>query len=197
MSIRSLLLLALSALLLAACGPGNTIRLQDPAPAPGVIPSPDATTIAVVAFADKRENSSAIGERRDMSAFTTTDNVARWVSMALAEELRAAGYQVSYALSFDQAQHAVPDYLVQGSLLKAWLKEESATELHTDIKARFSLANKQKVVVRETVSANQQHTGLPSNTAAEELMTTTVQDLVKTMVEKIKASASLKKKKKK
>ena len=194
MPIRLLCLLALSSLLLAACGPGNTVRLQDPATAKGVMPAPNSPTVAIVAFDDKRDDTSIIGERRDNSAFTTTDNVSRWVSMALAEELRAIGYQVSYALSFDQARHAVPDYMIQGSVLKVWLKEDSATSLNTDLKAKFSLANKQKVVVRETVTASQQHTGLPSNSAAENLLCNTVQDLVRTMVEKIRGSIRTKKK---
>ena len=194
MPIRALILLALSTLLLAACGPGNTIRLVDPAPAQGVMPSPNAPSVAVVAFADKRADSSAIGERRDKSAFTTSDDAARWVSMAVAEELRAAGYQVSYALSFDQAQHAVPDYIVQGSLLKAWLEEESMTSINTTLSAKYSLANKQKVILRETVNANQTHGGVPSNTATEELLTNTVQDLAKTMTQKISATIGTKKK---
>ena len=193
MPIRTLLLLVLSSLLLAACGPSNTVRLVDPTPAQGAIPSPTAPTIAVVACADTRDDSSAVGERRDKSAFISNDAATRWVSMALAEELRALGYQVSYALSFDQAQHAVPDYLVRGSVLKVWLKEESATELNTDLKAKFSLANKQKVVARETVSASQKHTGLPSGSAAEELLTSTVRDLAATMAQKIKAVVGTKK----
>lgn len=194
MALRSLLLLVMSTFLLAACGPGNTVRLLDPQTAKGVMPAPNAPTVAVVGFADKRVETYSVGERRDKSAFTTDDNVARWVSMALAEELRSAGYQVSYALSFDQAQHARPDYMVRGEVLKVWLQEVSATELQTELKAKFSLANKQKVVVRETVNANQQHTGLPSGSAAEKLLADTLQDLVKTMSEKILATVATKKK---
>lgn len=195
MAIRSLLLLVMSAFLLVACGPGNTVRLLDPPMAKGVMPAPNAPTVAVVAFADKRVDTYSVGERRDKSAFTTSDDAARWVSMAVAEELRAAGYQVSYALSFDQAQHAQPDYLVRGDVIKVWLQEESSTSLQTELKAKFSLANKQKVVVRETVNANQQHTGLPSGSAAEKLLADTVKDLVKTMSEKIIATIGTKKKK--
>ena len=74
--------------LLAACGPSNNVRLLPPPPLDAsVLPAPNAPRVTVVAFEDKRMDQTVIGTRRDNSAFVTTDNVAQWISKALADEV--------------------------------------------------------------------------------------------------------------
>ena len=84
-----LLWLVLSlAILCAACGPGNTVRLIPPPALSGQsLPAPNAPSICVVNFEDERSDEFSVGVRRDGSAFTTNQNVSEWISRALADEL--------------------------------------------------------------------------------------------------------------
>ena len=117
----------LAVLLLSACGPSNNVRLLPPPPLDAsVLPAPNAPRVSVVTFADKRTDQSALGVRRDNSAFVTSDDVAQWISRALADELARNGMQVTFALNVGQARSGNPDYLVTGQVDEAWLRETSA-----------------------------------------------------------------------
>lgn len=69
-------------------------------------------------FEDKRMDQTVIGTRRD-SSFVTTDNVAQWISKALADELARNGMQVSYSASVNEARKGNPDFMVTSRLIKA------------------------------------------------------------------------------
>ena len=169
----------LAVLLLSACGPSNNVRLLPPPPLDAsVLPAPNAPRVSVVTFADKRTDQSALGVRRDNSAFVTSDDVAQWISRALADEL---------------ARNGNPDYLVTGQVDEAWLRETSATDLATNLRVNYVLANRQGRLLRESLSSSQSRTGLPSGAAAENLMLETLRDLVKPMAQKIVQTIQAKK----
>ncbi|MDR2572965.1 MAG: hypothetical protein LBC94_01245 [Desulfovibrio sp.] len=173
-------------LLLAACGPSNNVRLlpQPPLDA-AVLPAPNAPTITVVTFSDSRSDRTSLGVRRDNSAFVTSDSVADWVSRALADELARNGMQVSYASTFKQARNGNPDYMVTGELNSLWLKEISATELSTELRVTYYLANRQKRLLKDSFNSAQSRTGLPTSSAAENLLLDTLRDLAKPVAHKV------------
>lgn len=184
----------LAVLLLAACGPSNNVRLLSPPPLDAsTLPAPNAPRVSVVIFADKRADQTSLGQRRDNSAFVTADNVAQWMSKALADELARNGLQVSYAVSVSQARSGNPDYLVTGEVDEAWLRETSATEMSTNLRVNYVLANRQGRLLRESLNSSQSRTGLPSGAAAENLMLETLRDLVKPMARKIVQTIEAKK----
>ncbi|MGE9984101.1 hypothetical protein [Desulfovibrio sp. SGI.169] len=176
----------LTTLLLSACGPSNNVRLLPPPPLDAsVLPAPNAPRISVVTFVDKRQDQSALGVRRDKSAFVTSDDVSQWISRALADELARNGMQVTFALNVNQARSGNPDYLVTGQVEEAWLREVSATDISTHLRVSYALANRQGRMMHESLNASQSRTGLPSGAAADNLMLETLRDLVKPMAQKI------------
>jgi hypothetical protein len=179
---------------LSACGPSNNVRLlpQPPLDA-AVLPAPGAPTISVVTFADNRPDRTSLGVRRDGSAFVTSDNMADWVSRALADELGRNGMQVSYSTSTKQARNGNPDYMVTGELNALWLKEVSATELSTELHVTYYLASRQKRILKDSFNSAQARTGLPTSSAAENLLLDTLRDLVKPVARKIVQSVEGKK----
>lgn len=180
--------------LLAACGPSNNVRLLPPPPLDAsVLPAPNAPRVTVVAFEDKRMDQTVIGTRRDNSAFVTTDNVAQWISKALADELARNGMQVSYSLSVNEARKGNPDFMVTGQIDEANIRETSTTDMSTSLRANYVLANRQARIMRESLNASQSRTGLPSGSAADNLMLETLCDLVKPMAHKIVQTIEAKK----
>ncbi|WP_304473226.1 hypothetical protein [uncultured Desulfovibrio sp.] len=175
----------LAALLLAACGPSNNVRLLPPPLDASVLPAPSAPRVSVVTFADQRQDQSALGVRRDKSAFVTGDDVPQWISRALADELARNGMQVTFALNVNQARSGNPDYLVTGQVDEVWLREASATDISSTLRVSYVLANRQGRLLRESLNASQSRSGLPSGAAADNLMLETLRDLVKPMAQKI------------
>ncbi len=191
--LRIVLCISLLALL-AACGPSNNVRLLPPPPLDAsVLPAPNAPRVTVVTFEDKRMDQTVIGTRRDNSAFVTTDNVAQWISKALADELARNGMQVSYSLSVNEARKGNPDFLVTGQIDEANIRETSTTDMSTSLRANYVLANRQARILRESLNASQSRTGLPSGSAADNLMLETLRDLVKPMAQKIVQTIEAKK----
>ncbi len=174
-------------LLLSACGPSNTVHLVPLKPASNVLPTPSSSTIAVVQFADKRVDTSALGMRRDKSYFTTMDSPTEWISKAIADHIGAQGYQVSYATSAAEAIKGNPDYILTGSLEKLDIQENSATSFETTIRAKYVLSNREKKLVLETLTANQSKTSLPSSSAVESLLGDTLKDIINPMFQKVQS----------
>ena len=180
--------------LLAACGPSNNVRLLPPPPLDAsVLPSPNAPRVTGVTFEDKRMDQTVVGTRRDNSAFVTSDTVAQWISKALADELARNGMQVSYSLSVNEARKGNPDFLVTGQIDEANIRETSTTDMSTSLRANYVLANRQARIMRESLNASQSRTGLPSGSAADNLMLETLRDLVKPMAQKIVQTIEAKK----
>ncbi|MBO4368570.1 MAG: hypothetical protein J5803_00495 [Desulfovibrio sp.] len=180
-----LVFLFLATGLLSACGPGNEIKLLAlDQPDVSVLPKPNAPTVTVVEFNDDRSDTSSIGQRRDKSAFLTSESPTLWISHALADCLARHGVQVSYATSFEQARKANPDYIVTGKLLRLWIKEPSATYLETNIEAQFTLANRTKHLCRETHKAQSSRSWPASSSQTENMLRDTMQDLVEPYADK-------------
>ena len=149
--------------------------------------------MTVVMFEDKRMDQTTLGQRRDKSAFVTGDNVPQWISKALADELARNGLQISYSGSVTEARKGNPDYLVTGQVDEAWIAETSSTDMNTSLRVNYVLANRQARLVRESLNASQSRTGLPSGSAADNLMLETLRDLVKPMARKIVQTIETKK----
>ncbi|MBD5417946.1 MAG: hypothetical protein HDR50_09925 [Desulfovibrio sp.] len=189
-----LLALLGAVLLLSACGPSNTVRLLPPPPLDAsVLPAPNAPSVSVVNFEDKRVDTASIGVRRDGSAFTTSGDVAEWISRALADELARSGFQVTFAANVNQARSGNPDYLVTGQVDEVWLKENSSMEISSQMRVKCALANRKGRLWSESTNASQSRSGLPSGSTADNLLLDTLRDLVKPMAQKIVQTIDAKK----
>lgn len=187
--IRRLPLFALLvfALLFAACGPSNTIHLK-PLKHTGdnILPTPSSVSLTVVKFADKREDKSSLGLRRDQSYFTTMDNASEWVTRAIADRFASAGYQASYAGSPSEARKGSADYVLTGSIEELVVRESSATSYEVSMRVRFVLADRNdKVVKIETLSSSSSRTTIPTSSSVENLLGETLKGIVDPMFDKI------------
>lgn len=189
MKIAIMAAFALISLALSACGPGNTVRLL-PAPAlqASSLPAPNAPSISVVAFADKQLDPEIIGKRRDGSAFTTSGDVAQWISRALADELARKGMRVTFAMDTSQARSGSPDYLITGVVEQVWLNESSSVELVAQMRVQCSLANRKGKLWTETTNSSQTYGGLLTRGSADNLLLDTLRDLVQPVAQKILAT---------
>lgn len=138
----------------------------------------------MVEFTDTRKDRNAIGLRRDQSAFTTMDNPTRWISHALADALAREGVMVSYAKSFDQARKANPDFMVTGKLERLWLNEPSTTYLETIVGAQFTIANREKHLLRENNKSQSSRNWPSTKSQVEEMLRDTMRDLVEPIAKK-------------
>lgn len=182
------LLMLSSAFLLSACGPGNTVRLMYTPPAIGsVLPSPGAHTVTVVIFDDQRPQPTVIGTKRDGSSVSPNTQVADWVARSLSDELARQGLQVSYATSLSQAKAAKPDYIVTGVVREVWLKETNPTQMDVVVRMSINVAGHSGTVFNETLSATQDRQGLPSASAAENLLSEALRNILSPAAQKIAA----------
>ena len=131
--------------------------------------------------------------RRDGSAFTTSGDVAQWISRALADELARSGFLVSFATNVNQARSGNPDYLVTGQVDEVWLKENSSMEISSQMRVKCALANRKGRLWSESCNASQSRSGLPSGSTADNLLLDTLRDLVKPMAQKIVQTIDAKK----
>lgn len=189
-----LVLLAVMAAALAACGPGNTVRLLPPPPVDAsALPAPNAPSVSVVCFGDKRPDPEIVGKRRDGSAFTTSGDVAEWISRALADDLARRGLRVTFAMDTAQARSGNPDYLVTGEVEQAWLTESSAVELTAQLRVQCALASRKGRIWSETTNSSQTTGGLLSGATADNLLQETMRGIVQPVATKIMTSVNTKK----
>lgn len=170
------IILLLLALVCTGCGPSNNVRLLYK-PVVDSLPAPDAKRVVVVEFKDQRQD-TRLGVRRDGSTFMADRDVPVWLSRSLADELTRLGLQVSYAASRKDAAAAQPDFVVTGVVKDVWLKEISTTELSVKMSATVTLTRDGKQILKKVFSAAQSRKGMPSGSAAEELLLDSMQELV-------------------
>lgn len=185
---RNSLLITLLLLIctLAACGPGNSVRLLPPPPlAASSLPPPNAPSVSVVNFSDDRPDQYAIGTRRDGSAFTTGGDVAQWIGRSLADELARRGFRVTFAMDANQARNSNPDYLVTGKVDQVWIRESSALEMSAQMRVNCTLASRKGKLWTETCNSSQSRGTLPSSSAADKLLLDTLDDLLRPIAQKI------------
>lgn len=176
---------------LAACGPGNSVKLLPPPPiAASSLPPPSAPSVSVVNFTESRQEPSVVGQRRDGSAFTTTGDVATWIARAVADELARKGFRVTFSTDARQARNSSPTYLLTGVVNEVWLKEVSATEMSAQMRVTCTLANKAGKLWTESCTSSQSRTSLPSGSNADQLLLDTLSDLLKPITEKIVQTAN-------
>lgn len=189
-----LFLAVFSVFALAACGPGNSVRLLPAPPLEAAsLPAPNAPSVCIVNFGDNRMDPAAVGVRRDGSSFTTTGDVALWISRSLADELARKGFRVTFAMAASQAKSANPDYIVTGVVQEVWLKEASATEMSVQMRMDCTLANRKGKLWTESCSTSQTKTSLPSGSFADNLLLDTMRDLIGPVAQKIYSTIETKK----
>lgn len=172
--------------LLTACGPGNVVRLMYTPPVAGtVLPSPGAPTVTVVIFDDKRPQPTVVGVKRDGASISPNSQVADWVARSLSDELARQGLQVSYATSLSQAKAAKPSFIVTGVVREAWLKEVSPTQMDVVVRMSISVSGVHGVVYSENLSATQDRQGLPTEAAAENLLSEALRNILAPASQKI------------
>lgn len=177
-------LLFFALLLLSACAPPSTVRLMYQPPDASVLPTPGAPRVVVVMFDDPRQDLQ-IGQRRNGSPFIASAPVADWISRNLADELARQGLQVSYATSTTQARAASPDYMVTGSVEKVNIQELGNTDYMATITIKVSLSSKTGRIFSETLNSTQSQQVLPTASIAENLLSSTLHDLLKPLAKKI------------
>ncbi len=180
----------LCAVMLAGCASSNAVRMLYKPADNTILPPPGAPRVTVVQFTDKRKDTNQLGQRRDNSYFIANAPVPEWLSRSLADELARHPLQVSYATTLDQARSGNPDYLVTGVINEVWLKESSATETSASIRANVTVSSRKSRIMNESFSAAQTRKALPSSSTAEELLSDTLQELVRPAANKVEQTIS-------
>ncbi len=180
----SLCAVLLCALTLVGCAPKDTVRLLYAPVTPSVLPAPTAPRVAVVLFEDKR-GKQEIGTRSRGRTFSAATSVPEWISRSLADEISRMGPQVSYAPSIQLAQSARPDYIVTGTVEEVWVKESNPTTYAATVRISFNVANRQGLVYSQNLSSSQEKTGLPNSGMVEELLTSTLREVLGVAASKI------------
>jgi len=179
--VPALLLTALFAL--SACSPSSTVQLlHRPVDAPQ-IPASTAPSISVVQLKDVRPNST-IGVRRDNTSFIPSDSAPEWVTRSLADAFTRLGMRVTYAHSLEAARASQPQYILTGELRELWIRESSITEMSASVQAFISVTGQSGRLVNESLRSSLSRQGVPSSSAAEELLYNTVQELVQSVANK-------------
>lgn len=139
---RNFYLLIVSLLLgalLTGCA-NNVVRLSYPGfPSENIShPPPDAMSVYIVDFENKREK-SAIGERQRGDQILPRTLVERWIALGVKEELSRAGYQAVVVETLSEALTHVPDYIITGEAEDVWLSEHSFARYIGSVRASISL----------------------------------------------------------
>lgn len=171
-------------LALAGCAPKDTVRLLYSPVTSSVLPAPTAPRVAVVLFEDER-GKSEIGVRSGGGVFSAAGSVPEWISRSLASEISRMGPQVSYAPSIQLAQSASPDYIVTGTVNKVWVTESGRLTYSSTVSIRFNVANRQGSVYSQSLSSSQEKTGMPNSDIVEELLTSTLREVLGVAASKI------------
>ena len=174
-SFLSFAVMLFAALALTGCFAKQDVRLLYNTQALEAAPSATAPRIVVEQFDDTR-NTPHIGVRKDGTAFDTSSSVAGWATQAMADELARRGAQVSVALSMAQAQLNQPQYIVGGTVERAWLTEKGMTSYQAEIRVQTRLISKGQSPVTRTFTAQQEKTGLPGMKLAEDTLSGALAD---------------------
>ncbi len=163
----------------------NMLALAYPVPSETIAPDSSAPKICVVLFSDGRDTLE-LGKRRDGGPFFTSFSAVDWVSRALADELAALGYRVSYSRTIEAARAAGQDFIVTGILEELWLEERSLTSYNCKSKATVSLLDASGgVLFTNNYTATINRTAIPLMGGAESALTETAQDLLRPAARKI------------
>ncbi len=187
MSIQRLRLFGAALVLLvslAACGPGNTVRLVYAPTGDPLLPQPDAPRVTVVKFDDKRPQ-QAVGALRTGASIAPGASVADWAARSLGDELARLGPQVSYSPTRAGAQAAGAPHVVTGVVHEVWLKEVNPAVMTATVRLSVTLSGKDGTIYAENLSSTQERTGMASASAAESLLADTLRDVLLPAAQKI------------
>ncbi len=169
---------------LVACAPTNTLRLLYSSATPGAVANVTAQQIVVVLLNDQRRQGT-IGERADSTPLMPNANVADWISRSFVDELGKQGLRVAFANTQAQAQSINPDAIVTGTVQEVWLKENNAVSLNATIRLTIELRKSTELVFSESLSASQERMGLPTNSTAETLLRSTLNEVLQAAVQSV------------
>lgn len=170
--------LLFAAVALTGCLAQNNVRLLYNTGGAAALPVATAPRVAVVVFEDQRGRLD-VGVRKDGSPFQPSSSVAEWVSQSLADELARQGAQVSLATSMAQAQAGQPDYIVGGVVERVWLTEQSMSKYDAVIRIQTRLYSQKQGVVTKNFASQQEKTGIPGASLAEQTLAGTLNDVLK------------------
>ncbi len=182
---KILLTLLLPALFLAGCGQSRVVGLYYTPPQSEIrAEARQGSAVCVVTMNDAR-GKSEIGVRSSGETYTAKNDVADWVSRALADELAQLGFTVTYAASMASAEQSSPDYIVSGDVEEVWIEEVSPISFTCRIKISASVRAKGKLVAKETFSSSLNKKVFPMTNPTEAMLTEALQDLLKPLSQKI------------
>lgn len=175
---------ALMLMALVGCGPQNTVSLHYTPLESNVLPAPNAPRLTVVLFEDARGKTD-LGAKSDGTPFTTSGDVAEWISRSLADEISRMGPQVSYTTTLKEAQAAQPDFIVTGTIREVLIAEVNPATYTTAIRFTFNLANKTGRIYGENLSSHQERAGLPTASFVDDALSATLREVLGVAASKI------------
>ena len=164
----------------------NTIRLLfRPAPA-GTVTDPNAPSLAVLRFEDKRPE-VWIGQRMGENGgyFQAGSSVPEWVSRSLADELVLHGVKAFYAEDAQSAAALKPEYTISGELLQVWVTEINPTKYQVEVRFHVTMRLADRTW-GETFFSTQERTGMPGSRIVEELLNDALRSAVNSSAAKIR-----------
>ena len=178
-----LLLVVMGLALVVSCGPSNNVRLMYDPSGTIVRPEPQSPQVAVVLFADARENTQILGQRKDNSVFTSTSSVTDWITSSLVDELQRKGMQVSYAKTLAQAQSSSAKYIVTGSLTNLRLQETGMLDVDAKMDVTMKLSDRNGLLATNSFTSRGSSKYIPvTSSIVEDLLSSTLRDLLTDMV---------------
>jgi len=175
----------LALFLLSGCARTEAVHLFYTSNGPAILPAPNAPTLTVVMFEDRRSIVGSIGVRRNESPIFAAGSVNTWVSQALADELSRTGPQVSYAINLQIANAASPDYIVTGTIEQIWVKEINPATFQAVVQIGVNISNRRGTLWGQSFSSIQERTGLPRFNLVENLLNETLREVLAVVTPKI------------
>lgn len=167
----------LCALALSGCA-RNALHLAYPEHSKLAVPSASASSVCVVEFSDER-GKLEIGEYRNGTFAHAGSPVTAWLARALAEELAAEGFIVSYAATLEEAILSAPDHIITGSVDEVWLQESGMTKYSCSIRCTLSLLAPDGIrLFRNSLSAKVTRSTLPLIGNGEAALTEAAQEFI-------------------
>lgn len=174
---KKYLLLVVALVALAACGPKGQVRLDYlPVALQGVSCS---GPVAVVGFADARENQAVAEDRKGRKLFPA-ENVAVWAGRALTDQLSQAGCRAEY---HDKAYDFGATPVVAGEVQQAYVRQTGMTTYVADIKLKLKIRRAgQPDLTRDYVGSLERTVVIKDSETYTELLREGLQDVLREAV---------------
>jgi hypothetical protein len=175
-SIRQFVLFLLAAALLAGCAANTVVPLRyQPSTPPGGQSCSQAITLSP--FVDKRADTITIGTLGEGKRFYAENDVSEWVSWAVFEELKARGCNVKYREKAEA--NPAKGYVVSGSFDTVSVESGRALMAKANLRLRVKLEKDGAFVFEQIYSGERENIGLTYVDAAQKVLSSTLQYLLK------------------